>query len=190
MLHRLRLAMKTETFQRLDGEVEADETYIGGSQTNKRHPRLAKGRKASGPQAGRVIVMGMKQRGGEVRAFVVPDTRRRRSCRPFGITSRPGSKVYTDSLGSYTDLREGLCAWRHQSRQRVRAATKFTRTRLRTSGAFLSARSVARTSRRARGHLDAYLDEQIFRFNEREKQRRPALREGAQRHGWPSGNLR
>src|SRR5213594_1949423 len=34
MLHRIRLAMQTGTFQKLSGEVEVDETYIGGKARN------------------------------------------------------------------------------------------------------------------------------------------------------------
>src|SRR6266545_5383233 len=34
MLHRIRLAMQTGSFHKLDGEVEVDETYIGGKARN------------------------------------------------------------------------------------------------------------------------------------------------------------
>src|SRR5215216_1013727 len=56
LLHRIRLAMQTGTFAKLDGEIEVDETFIGGKD--------------------KTIVAGVLQRGGEVRAVVVSDTKR------------------------------------------------------------------------------------------------------------------
>jgi transposase-like protein len=70
MLHRIRLAMQTGTFEKLAGELEVDETYIGGKARNmhksKREQKIA-GRGASG----KVAVMGLLERRGEVRTKVV-----------------------------------------------------------------------------------------------------------------------
>ncbi len=70
MLHRIRLAMQTGTFEKLSGEVEADETYIGGKARNmhksKRDEKIS-GRGASG----KVAVMGLLERHGEVRGDMV-----------------------------------------------------------------------------------------------------------------------
>jgi hypothetical protein len=70
LLHRIRLAMQTGTFQKLSGEVEADETYIGGKARNmhkwKREQKI-KGRGA----VGKIAVMGLLERHGEVRTKVI-----------------------------------------------------------------------------------------------------------------------
>src|SRR5687768_15066311 len=58
MLHRIRLAMQTGTFDKMSGHVEADETYVGGKVRNmhKARQERAKGR---GRWAGKVAVFGL-----------------------------------------------------------------------------------------------------------------------------------
>ncbi len=48
MLHRLRLAMQAKSFDKFKGEVEVDETYIGGKVRNMHKDRADKAR-AAGP---------------------------------------------------------------------------------------------------------------------------------------------
>src|SRR4051812_22535553 len=70
MLQRIRLAMQSGTFEMLGGEVEVDETYIGGKARNM-HLR---DRKRRGGIGNKTVVVGAIERGGKVRASVVPDT--------------------------------------------------------------------------------------------------------------------
>jgi transposase-like protein len=101
MLHRIRLAMQTGTFAKLGGEVEVDETYIGGKARNMhRGARKAKGRGA----VGKAVVMGLLERHGEVRTHVVPDTVRKTLHDKVRDHVEPGSTVYTDELASYKGL--------------------------------------------------------------------------------------
>src|SRR5579883_2446811 len=66
VLHRLRYAARTKSFNRpLKGEIEADETFLGGKEKNK-HAHKRTGKK--GPQ-GKTAVMGILERGGELRAM-------------------------------------------------------------------------------------------------------------------------
>ena len=57
MLHRLRLAMQTETFERMAGPVEADETYIGGKTRHSGPARTRKRTRAMGPGFGKTTVV-------------------------------------------------------------------------------------------------------------------------------------
>jgi hypothetical protein len=108
MQQRIRLAMQNgDFFRKLTGEVEVDETFIGGKARNMhKGKRKAKGRGA----VGKTVVMGLLERhGGEdeaskVRTFVVGETKRR-SLRPVVRANvDTGSHVYTDALASYTGL--------------------------------------------------------------------------------------
>jgi hypothetical protein len=72
MLHRIRLAMKTGSFKKISGEVESDETFIGGAFSNMhKHKR---DQKPSGRgTVGKAVGQGLIERGGEARCKVVPN---------------------------------------------------------------------------------------------------------------------
>ena len=75
MMHRIRLGVQRGSFdKKLSGEVEADETFIGGkARFMHKGKRKIKGRGA----VGKAVVMGVLERHGEVRTFVVPSTKRK-----------------------------------------------------------------------------------------------------------------
>ena len=70
MLHRIRKAMQAGTFLKLDGEVEVDETFIGGKARNM-HVAQRQRRITGTGGTDKTAVMGIVKRGGEVRATVV-----------------------------------------------------------------------------------------------------------------------
>lgn len=69
MCHRIRAAMKDETFTRMSGVVEVDETFVGGESKNK-HARKRFGR-GMGPHHGKIAVVGAIARKGNVTAQVI-----------------------------------------------------------------------------------------------------------------------
>ena len=89
MLHRIRLAMQDETLgSKLSGEVEADETFIGGKARNMH--KSVKNRRITGWDRrthDKIIVMGMLERGGRVRTQVVADRVKTR-CIPSSTAHR------------------------------------------------------------------------------------------------------
>jgi hypothetical protein len=99
LLHRVRLAMQDDlTCGSLGGEVEVDETFIGGKARNmhKERKERADMRKGGG---GKTIVMGMLERGGKVRASAIPD-RTKVSMQPIIRGSvEPGTTIYSDEHG-------------------------------------------------------------------------------------------
>jgi transposase-like protein len=104
MLHRIRLAMQRGSFDKLSGIVEVDETYIGGKARNM-HKRQVRHRRARGEKnMGKSVVLGMIERGGEVRVQHVRDPRRRSLDPVIRANIEPGSSVYSDSHNSYTGL--------------------------------------------------------------------------------------
>lgn len=104
VLHRIRLAMQTGSFDKLDGTVEVDESFVGGKAINMHESkRKAKGIRGGGT-AGKTVVLGALQRNGEVRAAVVAD---RKSDTLVPLVSRhvaKNSTVYTDAHQPYRSL--------------------------------------------------------------------------------------
>ncbi|HKU77184.1 MAG TPA: IS1595 family transposase, partial [Pyrinomonadaceae bacterium] len=104
MDHRIRLAMQTGSFlKQMSGHVEVDETFIGGKARNMH--RSVRARRIHGTGgAGKVAVMGLLERHGEVRTVVVPNVKRKSLRREINTHIEPGTMVYSDALRSYNDL--------------------------------------------------------------------------------------
>jgi len=115
MLHRLRHAARTRSFNRpLDGEVEVDETYVGGRAKNRplseRRANKAAGKRSSPND--KAIVMGVLERGGELRAGVIEDTTQETLEAVVGYHVKEGAALYTDEHHGYRHL-GGV--YRHQA---------------------------------------------------------------------------
>ena len=102
MLHRLREAAATKSFtQPLKNFVEADETFVGGKKKNM-HKYKREEVKGRGP-AGKEMVIGFLERGGEFRAFHVEKGK------PFlgamlAKHVQPGSNLLTDEFPGYAHM--------------------------------------------------------------------------------------
>ena len=165
LLHRIRLAMQTGTFKKLSGTVECDETAIGGLSRNMH--KSVRARKVTGTgNAGKVLVMGLLERHGEVVAKVVTDTMRETLQREVHHNVEKGSEVFTDSWVSYRGLDSDYV---HEF---VNHSEEYVRGRVHTNGIenfwSLLKRSIRGTYVSVEPfHLFRYLDEQSFRFNTR-----------------------
>jgi transposase-like protein len=142
-----------------------DETFIGGKARNMH--RADKARKIHGTGfEGKVAVMGLLERHGEVRTMVVRNNKRK-SLRPeINAHVEPGSMVYTDSLRSYNDLNYD---YMHNV---INHAEKYVEGNVHTNGIenfwSLLKRTIGGTYISVEPfHLFRYLDEQAFRFNRR-----------------------
>jgi transposase-like protein len=102
MDHRLRSAMKANKGQ-LFGKIEADETFIGGLSKNMHKKKREAVIKGTG-YVGKVPVFGMKSRGGEVRATVVPTVSMVDLHRELKTHVAQGETLYTDKWLAYRGL--------------------------------------------------------------------------------------
>ena len=175
MNHRIRLAMQDpSTGGKLDGEVEVDETYIGGKSRNmnrSQRQRHLKGRGKRNAWAGKVAVMGLlhrhEQKGkSRVRTTPVDNIRTYRLNQEVGKHVQDGSTVYTDALASYRPLD---LYYQHKV---IDHAEKYVDGQVHTNGLenywSLLKRGIRGTYVSVEPfHLFRYLDEQAFRFNER-----------------------
>ena len=174
MNHRIRLAMQDNDGGKLGGEVEVDETYIGGKARNMNKAQRQKaldGKGFKNAWAGKVAVMGLLERHPEkgksrVRTKAVETVRAHRLAREVSANVEDGSTVYTDQLKSYQNLD---LYYQHKV---INHAEAYVDGVVHTNGLenywSLLKRSIKGTYVSVEPfHLFRYLDEQAFRFNER-----------------------
>jgi transposase-like protein len=174
MLHRLRLAIQAKSFDKMNGNVEVDETYIGGrarfmSKSKKR--RVLKG--TTGWAYGKVAVMGLLDRHGKdghstMRTMIVNNTRKRILQPIVRQQVESGSAVYTDNNYSYRGLASDYI---HGV---IDHAEAYVDGQVHTNGCenfwSLLKRGLKGTYVSVEPfHLFRYLDEQVYRFNNRKQ---------------------
>ncbi len=112
LMHRIRLAMQTGTFEKLGGtgsQVESDETFIGGAarfmHKNKRTQKIS----SKTGFVGKVAVMGLLEReSGEVRLKIVESRKKHVIHQAVREDVAEGTELITDALGSYEGMDEGV----------------------------------------------------------------------------------
>jgi len=165
MLHRIRYAMHTGSINKMTGTVEADETFIGGKarfmHTHKREEKI----RGRGPMD-KAIVFGLLEREtSKVRTHHVP-TRRKGDLQAIVRDNvEPKAALYTDALKSY----DGLDEYTHKVVDHAEAYVDGAvhTNRLENFWSLLK-RSIKGTYVSVEPfHLFRYLDEQSFRYNER-----------------------
>jgi len=157
--------MADETFEKFSGPVEADETYVGGKTTALRQPDGSL--KRFGPNKDKTTVMGIVERKGRIRAFVVDKADSMRLADRLRQHVTRGAVVYTDAAAAYTNLKDDYVHYV------INHAHEYVRGHIHTNEieGFWSVfkRTVKGTYVAPRPkHLQRYVEEQVFRFNERE----------------------
>lgn len=169
MLHKLRRAMVNAAREPLRGDVEVDDTWVGGEQAGLLGSRQLKDRRAA------LVLVAVEKRGhssGRARMSVIPDFKASTITRFLTQNVSPGSTIYTDGLKSFVGLAE--VGFKHVARNQPLPL----RSELRKG-----AKSVVPLADRAIGNLQqwligtyhgvskaqlpVYLDEFVFRHNRR-----------------------
>jgi len=167
MMHRIRLALQDDDGGKLGGEVEVDETFIGGLSRNMHISKRTK--KISGTGGiDKVAVMGILQRKGKIRTSVVGDVTKDSLQAKIRQHVRHGSQIFTDAWVSYTGLD---AEYLHDV---IDHAEAYVKGNIHTNGVenywSLLKRGLKGTYVSVEPfHLFRYLDEQAFRFNTRQE---------------------
>jgi len=165
MLHRIRLAMQDESGSKLGGEVEVDESMIGGKSRNMHKNKRAEKIHGTGG-ADKAIVFGMVERDGKVRAMHVAKRRGKELQEAIRENVEAGSAIFSDELPSYV----GLAA--DYDHAVINHAIEYVDGNVHTNtienfwsllkrglhGTYVSVEPF---------HLFRYIDEQAFRYNNR-----------------------
>lgn len=166
LLHRIRTAMASGTFEKLSGIIEADESFIGGDAKNMHGDRRRRVVRKAGSMGHKKAVLGMVQRNGRAAAKVVK-SRDARNIRQFVTDNAEiGSDLITDEWKGYLNLRD---LYRHDI---IDHSVGYVRDHIHTNGIENFWSGLKRTIKGSYisvspEHLQKYIDAQLFRFNER-----------------------
>jgi transposase-like protein len=159
MCHQIRLLMGGNGDRKLNGHVEADETYNGG---------VRKGKRGRGAE-GKTPVFGMVEREGEIRAEVVENVRTVTLMPVLERHVEKGTYVSTDELSSYNKLANNGYdhgTVNHSAKQYVNGIDHtntiegfWSRLKLSIRGTHVHVSAK---------HLQKYVDEFAFRYNNRD----------------------
>lgn len=182
MLHRIRLAVQSKSFVKLGGPdsppVEVDETFIGGKARNMHKSRKVKLQQqrseirnsdyhGSPRYLGKTVVLGMLERGGRARAQVVPDRRLSLVQNFVRENAEKGATLHTDEFQNYKHFADD--EYEHKI---INHLEKYVDGQVHTQGMenfwSLLKRSLGGTYVAVEPfHLFRYVDEQLFRYNNR-----------------------
>ena len=165
LCHRIRDAMKAVNPQPLGGIVEVDETFVGGKQRGHQH-------KVGHPECKKQVVIGIRQRGGELRFFHAEDVKSGTLAKYIKENiSQDVDVIMTDDFKSYPKALHdaGVLAEHktvcHSDGEYVNGDV-YTNS-IESAFSLLKSGIVGTWHRISAKHLQAYLDEMCFRFDNR-----------------------
>jgi len=165
LCHRIRAAMKEADRPMLDGTVEMDETYIGG--------RQHRGRGWNTPDNNKEIVIGIRQRGGDLRFFHAEDAKSGTLAKYIQENVIADVEVMvTDELPAYPKamISAGVKGSKHKTirhRDKVCVDGDIHTNTVESAFSLLKRGIIGSWHKISAKHLPAYLDEMTFRFNRR-----------------------
>jgi transposase-like protein len=165
LCHRIRAAMKEADKPMLDGTVEMDETWVGG--------RERKGRGWNRPDNNKEVVIGLRQRGGELRFFHASDVKSGTLAKYIKENvSADVDVIVTDEYPGYPKamIAAGIKGGQHETikhKDRVYVRGDVHTNTVESAFSLLKRGVIGSWHKISAKHLAAYLDEMTFRFNRR-----------------------
>lgn len=166
LLHRVRTSLGLQSPDKLSGDVEADETFIGGNEKNKHQHNKTEGNQGRSVKT-KSAVAGVIERGGELIAKKVPDTTGRNLKSFIYKHVELGSNLHTDEWWGYHRLGKVFNhkIIKHKEGENVNGNT-HTNT-LEGFWSLLKRGVVGIYHSMSDKHLQRYIDEFVFRYNTR-----------------------
>jgi len=168
LCHRIRAAMIEIDKPKLNGQIEMDETYIGGK------ARGGKAQGITGRGSDKEIVVGIRQRNGELRLFHSKDVRAKTLAKYIRENvSQDVEVIITDDLPAYPraigDLPHETVNHTTKEYARYENGACISTNTVESAFSLLKRGIVGSWHKISAKHLAAYLDEMTFRFNRRKR---------------------
>ena len=168
VLHRIREAMDGGSLEKLDGEVEVDETFIGANAAKMNHKARIRNKAKRPGTRGKIVAVAAVQRNGRTKSGTVRNTSRYELHAAVRESVESGATVYTDENASYDKLDEYTqLTVNHGKGEYVNGTTHtqnvenyFSLFKRCVKGTWVNV---------SPEHTDRYLAEQDFRYSERKK---------------------
>ena len=168
MLHRIRFTLGINTNDKLSGTIEADETFMGGEEKNKHKSKRTEGTQGRSVKT-KTPVVGVMQRGGELRAKKVKDTSGY-NLRQFVVKNVAfGSDLHTDEWHGYRHLK-ALFQHKYVKHNEGEYVSNGVHTNSLEGFWSLFKRGINGIYHQISDkHLQQYVDEFVFRYNTRKQ---------------------
>jgi transposase-like protein len=165
LCHRIRAAMKEVDAPMLDGTVEMDETYVGGKH---------RGKEFQGRRDHKEVVIGIRQRGGDVRFFHAEDARKGTLAKYIQENiSADVDVIITDELPAYKsavgDMKHETVNHNAKEYARYENGACISTNTVESAFSLLKRGIIGSWHKISAKHLAAYLNEMEFRFNRRKR---------------------
>jgi transposase-like protein len=166
MAHRIRYAMEQPPFARaLEGVVEADETYVGGKERNRKRQDK---QKKTGRGTNKTPVVALVERGGEVRSFRMANVTGIELKGAIRRNVSRDARIMTDSFKSYRGLGKEFASHEYVSHSDGEYVRDDVHTNTAENYFSILKRGIDGTYHHiSEAHLPRYLAEFDFRYNNR-----------------------